>query len=126
MNSLAVFDDRVGYDKLKSAKLCFMCGRVISDETKAAVEKLVKENGLTAVTSKQYLPDDIKNKAKGAYSEIQYGEGSYICVKSFVSGRLKKRLKPFLGEEDEIRLTFGGREIRLKISADGNTLSRVK
>ena len=126
MNSLAVFDDRVGYDKLKSAKLCFMCGRVISDETKAAVEKLVKENGLTAVTSKQYLPDDIKNKAKGAYSEIKYGEGSYICVKSFDSGKLKKRLKPFLGEEDEIRLTFGGREIRLKISADGNTLSRVK
>ncbi len=125
LNSTAVFDERVGYDTLKSARLCFMCGRVISEETKSAVEKLVRENGLTAVTTAKHLPEELKGKAKGSFSEIKHGSGSYICVKSFLSSRLKKRVKPFLGKNDEIRLTFGGREIRLKISDDGNTINQI-
>jgi hypothetical protein len=102
-----------------------MCGRVISEETKSAVEKLVRENGLTAVTTAKHLPEELKGKAKGSFSEIKHGSGSYICVKSFLSSRLKKRVKPFLGKNDEIRLTFGGREIRLKISDDGNTINQI-
>ena len=125
MNSTAVFDDTVGYDALKNAKLCFLCGRTISENTLSAVSSLVKENGTTAVTPKRFLPEELKDKAKGKYCEIEYGKGKYIVTDNLLSGRLKKAVKPFIGNSDEIRLTFGNEEIRLKISADGNTIERI-
>ncbi len=125
MNSLAVFDDRAGYEALKSAKLFFLCGRVISDETASAVKKLVSENGAVAVTTEKHLPAELKTKAKGGYTEIPCGKGSYICVKNFCSSKLRKRILPFLGEKDRIRLKFGDKVINLEISPNGETIKKV-
>ena len=121
MNSLAVFDDRVGFEALKSVKLCFICGRTLSEETAAAVDKLVNENGMIAVTTADHLPAELKGKVKGSYCEIKSGNGSYIAVKNFLSRKLKKRIKPFLYDDEHIRLTFGEKEIKLKISPNGET-----
>ena len=121
MNSVAVFDDRVRKD-LDSLKLCFLSGIHISDETLTYVAKLVRENGLTVVTPKCFAPAEIRAKAKKYYNEIEDGKGLWIVTDHISSARVKKKIAPFLGNKGEIRLTFaGGREIKLKISKDGNS-----
>ncbi len=120
MNSVAVFDDRVCKD-LESLKLCFLSGIHISDETLAYVSKLVRDNGLTVVTPKRFAPDPICKKAKQNYSEFEDGKGLWVVTDRVSSNRVRKKIAPFLGNKGEIRLTFdGGKEIRLKISEDGD------
>lgn len=119
-NSAAVFDDNAGEEVLSSLKLCFLCGTRISEKTLAAVSKLVKENGLTAVTSPRYAPKDIKSKCTGGFSEIADGKGRWIVTNDIGSNKVRKAVSSLLGNKNEIRLTFRGREIRLAVDADGN------
>ncbi len=125
MNSLAVFDDRVTEKPLSSLKLAFLCGVHISEETLKTVAKLVKENGLTVVTSERYAPESIRKGSSG-YREIKDGKGCWIVTNSFADKRLKKRIAPFMGKRDVIRLTFdGGKEVKMKVSADGETFTQI-
>ena len=120
MNSVAVFDDRVRKG-LGSLKLCFLSGIHISDDTLAYVAKLVRDNGLTVVTPKRFAPDAIREKAKKRYSEWEDGKGLWIVTDRVFSNRVGKKIAPFLGKKGDIRLTFdGGKEIRLKLSEDGD------
>ena len=121
MNSVAVFDDRI-CKNLESLKLCFISGIHISDETLSYVAKLVRDGGLTVVTPKRFAPEPIRTKATKKYSELRDGKGLWIVTDRISSNRLRKKLAPFLGSKGEIRLTFdGGKEIRLKISEDGDS-----
>lgn len=123
LNSTAVFDDTVRRKNLESLKLCFLCGYRISKETLADVQTLVRENGLTVVTSKRFAPQDIHSQVHGAYAEIADGCGTWIVVRSFDDTKLKERLAPFLGQKGEIRLTFTNKTVVLKISKDGETFT---
>ena len=116
MNNAAVFDDRVRKDKLKTLKLCFLCGEKISAETLEDVSVLVKE-GLIAVTTKKYAPSNIK--VKGAYSEVADGKGKWIIVNDFGNKKLKKALASYLGSKDEMVYKFGDKVIRMKITNNG-------
>lgn len=125
MNSVAVFDDRVRKG-LESLRLCFLSGIHISDETLAYVAQLVRDNGLTVVTPRRFAPDQIRKKAKKTYAEIEDGKGLWIVADRISSNRVKKKITPFLGRRGEIRLTFdGGKEIRLKISEDGDSFEAL-
>ena len=120
MNSVAVFDDRVCKD-MECLKLCFLSGIHISGETLAYVAKLVRNNGLTVVTPKRFAPEHIRKQAKKHYAELKDGKGLWIVTDRIFSNKVKKKIAPFLGKKGEIRLTFdGGKEIRLKISKDGD------
>lgn len=125
MNGAAVFDDRVKKETLKSLKLCFLCGYRISAETYKAVNELVKENGLTVVTPTRFAPADIAIKCTGKLSEIKDGKGTWIVTDDLTSPALKRRLRPFLGKKNEITLSFGEKTVRLKVSRDGNTLTKL-
>ncbi len=125
MNGAAVFDDRVAKDKLTSLKLCFLCGYHISPETLKAVDELVKDNGLTAVTSRRFLPKELANKVKGGVCEIPHGKGCYIVTENFAKKKLRKRLTPLLGKKDEITMRFKDNLIRLKISKDGESFTQI-
>ena len=121
MNSAAVFDDRVR-EGLESVKLCFLSGIHISDETLAYVAELVRKNGLTVVTPKRFAPEPVRGKAGKTYAEIADGKGLWIVTDRICSNRVRKKIAPYLGRKGEMRLTFdGGREIRLRISKDGNS-----
>lgn len=121
MNSTAVFDHNADEKVLDSLKLCFLCGLHISEKTLAAVEKAVKEKGLTAVTPKRFAPENIASEAKGSLSEIPDGKGKWIVVKNYKTKKLKTAVKDFLGNKGEIRLTFAGKEVRLKLNKDKNS-----
>lgn len=119
LNNAVVFDGKVKKEKLESLKLCFLCGHGISDETLSAVASLVKENGLVAVSSKRFVPEEIKKQVKGSYCEISSGKGKWIVVKNFGSSRLKNRVKAYIGNKGEIRLRFENNTVRLRISKNG-------
>ncbi len=121
-NSTAVFDHQVKKETLDSLKLCFLCGVYISDETLKDVRECVQNNGMTVVTTKRFLPDDIEEKVKGSICEITDGNGKWIVVKSFNNLFLKSHIKEYLGNKNEIRLTFKDREVVMKVSKDGNEI----
>lgn len=123
MNSTAVFDEKADEKCLASLKLCFLCGISISEETIKNVEKAVEENGLTVVTTQRFIPASVACKVKGRYCEIAEGKGKWIVVRSFRDPRLKTAVKPYIGNKNEIRLTFGEKEIKFKISDDGNAIT---
>lgn len=120
MNGAVVFDDIVEKDKLESLKLCFLCGRKISDKTLSAVKDLVKNNGLTAVTTSRFAPDGVKNKKRFGFTEIKDGKGTWIVTDNLKSHKLKKRLGEFTGKKGEMKFRFGEKEIKMKITDKGS------
>lgn len=122
-NSTAVFDHQVKKETLDSLKLCFLCGVYISDDTINDVRECVQNNGMTVVTTKRFLPKSIAEKARGCFSEIQDGKGRWIVVDSFDNLRLKSYIKPYLGNKNEMRLTFKDREVVMQIGKDGNSFT---
>jgi len=122
LNNAVVFDDRVTKDKLLSLKLCFLCGYHISSDTLSSVESLVRENGLTVVTSKRFLPGRLK---KSKSRDITDGRGRWIVTNNMNSLYVRKAVRPFIGEKGKIRLTFGDKTVCLKISPDGNEIAEA-
>ncbi|MBQ2963588.1 MAG: hypothetical protein IJE14_02910 [Clostridia bacterium] len=123
MNGTAVFDDRVEKDKLSSLRLCFLCGYHISEKTLKAVGELVKENGLTAVTSKRFAPAHIK--PKGGFTKVKDGKGCWIITNRFDSAKLKKAVSQFLGGKGEMTYRFGNEKFTLKISENGEAFEII-
>ncbi len=126
MNGAAVFDEKVGKDKLESLKLCFLCGHKISEKTLDTVKELVRENGLTVVTTGRLLDAQLYAKVNSDFCEIKDGEGVWIVVNDFRSSKLKKRVRGFLGADDEIRLPFTTGTVRLKIKDKGNAIDIIE
>ncbi|MBQ6065936.1 MAG: hypothetical protein IJK89_03865 [Clostridia bacterium] len=125
MNNLAVFDDQAKKSDLETLKLCFLCGYQISDETLAAVAELVRDNGLTVVTTERFAPKGHIIQKGYPFTEIADGKGTWIVTKRFDDKALKKRLAGFLGNKGEMRYVFGGEEIRLRIDEDGDGFTRL-
>ena len=125
MNGAAVFDEFVDYDTLKTLKLVFLCGETVSGKTMEAVDRLVRENGLIAVTSRRFGPTELRLSAKKGFDVVQRGEGKYIFTDDFRSPELRKAVELCLGNKGEIALKFKGEKIRLKIAPDGNAIRRA-
>lgn len=126
MNGAAVFDEKVTKDKLESLKLCFLCGHKVSEETLSALKELVRENGLTVVTTGRLLDAELYAKVNSDFCEIRDGAGVWIVVNDFRTPRLKTRVRGFLGPKDEIRLPFTTGTVRLKIGDKGNSIEVIK
>ena len=126
LNSTAVFDHNADRKVLDSLKLCFLCGIHISDKTLKEVRECVRENGMTAVTTKRFAPPEIASQASGKISEVRDGKGKWIVVKSYRTGRLKGHIKDFIGNKGEMRLNFADKEIIMKINKDRDSFSVCK
>jgi hypothetical protein len=122
MNGLAVFDDRPGMEALRSLKLAFLCGLTVAPDTMRAIETLVREHGLTAVCPPRFLPAGLAFMKGNSYAEIPDGKGLWIIAADPADRRVFHKIRPLLGEENEITLPFKNRTIRLKINENGNTI----
>lgn len=120
MNGAAVFDDQVEKKTLEGLKLCFLCGRYISDKTLTAVKELVHDNGLTAVATSKYAPDGAKSKKLFGFTEISDGKGKWIVTDNLKSRTLKKRLNEFTGKKGEMTFRFAEKVINMKITDKGS------
>ena len=122
MNGLAVFDAYVRKETLASLRLVFLCGRYVSDATRADVEELVREQGLTAVVPPRFLPERLRGGLRGGFAELPDGAGTWLAAGRFDDARLKKRLASFLGRKNEIRLPFAQGTVALRLSPAGELL----
>ena len=125
MNNAVVYDENATEKELATLKLCFLCGYTVSKETLAAAAKLVRENGLTVVTSERFAPRGCALAKGQAFTEYPDGKGVWIVTKDFGSARLKKRLSGFLGSKGEMRYVFAGEEFRFRIDQDGDGYTRI-
>jgi hypothetical protein len=127
VNSPVVFDDSVTKEHLKTVKLAFLCGLFMSNQTLADISELVKKNGLVVVTSARFAPKELVVDYSGGTKEFSDGKGKWIISDDMAGDELKKRVKPFIGNENEIVYHFkGNRKVTMKISPDGNELEIVK
>ncbi len=119
-----VYDDTVSKELMQTLRLAFLCGLKISDSTYKAVCELVKENGLTVVTSKRFAPAEFTEKYNGGTAVFADGKGKWVITDNMTGEELKKEIAPLLGNSDEIVYKFkGGKEVIMKISEDGNELT---
>lgn len=126
-NSPVVFDDSVTKEHLKTVKLAFLCGLFMSNQTLSDISELVKKNGLVVVTSARFAPKELVAGYTGGSKEFRDGKGKWIISDDMAGDELKKRVKPFIGNENEIVYHFkGNRKVTMKISPDGNELEIVK
>ncbi len=125
MNGAVVFDDRVPAEKLKTLKLCFLCGEYISDETLKGVKQMVHDNGMIAVTPKRFAPAALRHTVHSAYREVPDGKGAWIICENPEDPRLKKRIAPMLGNKDEMKFTFGDKTVRLVILPGGDSFMEI-
>lgn len=94
----------------------------ISPETLNSVTDLVKENGLTVVTSIRFAPKDIAEICDSDFAEIADGKGRWIITDDMASDSIKAAVAFLLGEPDKMIYRYkGGKTIRLKISENGET-----
>ncbi len=120
-----VYDDKARYNDLKTAKLLFLCGEFIGDETLADAGTLVRE-GATAVTSARFAPAGITLGYTGGTATVQDEKGKWVITDDMASDEVKAEINELLGEPDEMTFNFkGGRTVRFKISADGNELTEL-
>ncbi len=126
VNGPIVFDETVRQEMLQTLKLCFLCGVTISEETLADVEMLVKENGLTAVTSKRFVPAHILEKCGGDFADIADGKGRWIITNDMAGDDVKTAVAPLLGDDDTMTYKFkGGKTVCLKILEDGDSFQVI-
>ena len=123
MNALAVFDHRPGEEALRSLKLLFLCGLYVAPGTVRAVEKLVREQGLTAVCPPRFLPARLSLLKRGTYAEIPDGKGLWIVAEDPADRRILSAARDLIGEKNEVRLPFADRTLRLRISENGETFT---
>ena len=123
MNGLAVFDDRPGMKALSSLKLAFLCGLTVAPETMRSVRTLVRTNGLIAVCPPRFLPAELAFMKGKTYAEIPDGKGLWIISADPADERVFQKIRPLLGEENEITLPFTNRTVRLRIEKGGESFA---
>jgi hypothetical protein len=126
-NSPVVFDDSVTKEHLKTVKLAFLCGLFMSKQTLADINELVKKKGLVVVTSARFASKKLVAGYSGGTKEFRDGRGKWIITDDMAGDELKKRVTPFIGNDDEIVYLFkGNRKVTMKISPDGDKLEITK
>lgn len=125
-NSPIVYDDTVTEEHLKTLSLAFLCGLFISENTLKDISNLVKNNGLTVVTSNRFAPKAFADKYKEGTIACQEGKGKWIITDDMSSNELKELIKPLLGKPDEISCRFKQKTVKLKIKENGDSLELIE
>ena len=91
------------------------------------IKSLVKKNGLVVVTSRRFAPTKFVDEYSCGTKEFRDGKGKWIITDDMAGDEVKKLVKPYLGEDDEIVYRFtGNRKVTMKISPDGNELEIIR
>ena len=92
-NAPIVFDNMVRKPLLESLKLAFLCGLDISTATLNDIISLVKEKGLTVVTSKRFAPEQFASKYSSGTREFIDGKGRWIITDDMAGEEVKDLVK---------------------------------
>ncbi len=122
-NAPIVYDETATAADLQTVRLAFLCGLFLSERTRTDVARLVRENGLTAVTSARFAPQALAAQYIGGTQRFADGAGCWVLTDDMASDEVYEAVRPLLGRPDEMRLRFAGKDLLLRVAADGNTFS---
>ncbi len=118
-NNVAVYDHRASDPQLySSARLVFLCGKMISPECMSMLRRLVRKKDLTVVTPTHLAPEDLVGKEDIGGVHVE-GEGRWIVTDAVDAPEVVELLEPYLGLANELRYVFGRRQVVFR-QMDGN------
>lgn len=123
LHGVAVFDEKVGYDCLKSARLIFLTGEEISEGTYQAAARRVKEGAVCVLPERLYR-GQANFCADPEAHVVPDGAGQWAVLKdlyalhyeTWTSGVQNKKLHdllaPLIGDGDTLDLRFGRQRVK--------------
>jgi len=124
VNNVVVFDEKVRKNNMKTLKLAFLTGITVSKATLEDLQELVKENGLIVVSTPELTPESIKKQYTEGTFIIDDGKkgGKWIVTDNVLDEKVREQVKPYLGNNDEMRYVFGENQVLFKLE-DADTIS---
>ncbi len=122
LHNVAVYDHNVRYETLAGLRLIFLTGATISLETYMAVERCVNE-GATCVLPPRLSPPGSSFGKISSITPVTHGQGCWLVVPEFyqlhyecfyggpVNSILREKLKPLIGDGDNLVYNFGSWEV---------------
>lgn len=123
LHGVAVFDEKVGYDCLKSARLIFLTGEEISEGSYQAAARRVKEGAVCVLPERLYRGRTDFCADPEVYV-VPDGAGQWTVLKdlyalhyeTWTSGVQNKKLHdllaPLIGDGDTLDLRFGRQRVK--------------
>ncbi len=111
-NNVAIYDHLASDPELyRNVRLVFLTGKLISPECMAVLEQMVRDKGVTVVTTTPLAPESIRNAYAPPYTVVESGKGRWIVTDDVMNEEVVSLLKPYLGKPDEMRYVFGNTEV---------------
>jgi hypothetical protein len=122
LNGVVVFDDQVGYERLKGIPLLFLSGVRVSEPTMAAIRRCVEE-GAICVTWGPLAKKRGFGDWQSGYKSYTTGKGRFMVTDNFELPELTEQIKGMLGSADTISYRFGSKRVTLHRGNSDNDVS---
>ncbi len=126
VDGVVVYDHHVGYDLLQGLEAILLTGLGVSEGTRDAVARSVREGAL-CVALPHLLPDGVREKM-GEDNTLPEGDGVWIRAADFLDPHVRDAVAPLLPEPGHIRYRFGDGTVEFFIDLDDphKTLREVR
>lgn len=123
MNGVVVFDDCVGYDRLRGIPLLFLTGKQLSPETIEAARRCVDEGAVCVVWGPLAARCGLAENWTGGVAVMPAGKGSYVFTDDFAASEAVAEYEDWIAKEDEICYRFGRHTVILRRAASDNEVT---
>jgi hypothetical protein len=123
LNGVVVFDDLVGYDRLRDIPLLFVTGKRLSDETAAAVRRRVNEGAVCVAWGPLAAWCGLAENWTGGTSVVPSGKGRYVFTDNFAAPETVAEYEAWIAKDDEIRYQFGDHTMVMRRGASDNEVT---
>jgi hypothetical protein len=122
LNGVVVFDDQVGYERLKGIPLLFLSGVRVSEPTMAAIRRCVEEGAVCVAWGPLAKKRGFGDWQSG-YKSYPTGKGRFMLTDNFELPELTEQIKGMLGPAATISYRFGSKRVTLHRRNSDNDVS---
>ena len=119
LDGVVVFDDFVGYERLKGIPLLFLTGKRVSEETMTAIRRCVDEGAVCIAWGPLARQNGFSDWQNGV-TVIPQGKGRFVLTDDFGSQDTLVQYYNFRGRPDEISYRFGDQQVTLRRITDND------
>ena len=123
LNGVVVFDDHVGYDRVRDIPLLFLTGKQLSPETVKAVRRCVEEGAVCVAWGPLAIRCGLVESWTGGVVVVPTGKGRYVFTDNFAAPEAVAEYENWIAREDEIRYHFGNHTVILRRTASDNEVA---
>jgi hypothetical protein len=123
LNGVVVFDDHVGYDRLRDIPLLFLTGKQLSSETVDAVHRRVEEGAVCVAWGPLATRCGLAESWTGGVAVVSTGKGRYVFTDDFAAPRAVAEYENWIARGDEIRYRFANHTVLLRRAESDNEVT---